>query len=122
VGVAVSLPLCSPLSFSLPSEGHHHSFTHGVELAQGFSWSSLDYDGNWKLLQYTTKRYFAPFIVSGAKNDSVVTAYVTTDTMKPLGGTPPYLWCLLRSPKKDYKSSTDLTALVHATEFELPLG
>jgi hypothetical protein len=85
-----------PLSFSLPYEDHYHSSSlTDLELAQGFSWSSLDYDGNWKLLQYTTKRYFAPFIVSGAKNDSVVTAYVTTDTMKPLGGTPP----LVSAPK-----------------------
>lgn len=53
---------------------------------QGFSWSSLDYDLNWKLLHYTTRRYFAPFIVSGAKNDSVVTAYVTSDLMQPLAG------------------------------------
>eukprot|EP00884_Botryococcus_braunii_P002498 jgi/Botrbrau1/12249/Bobra.0361s0012.2 len=52
----------------------------------GFSWSSLDYDLNWKLLHYTTKRYFAPFIVSGAKNDSVVTAYVTSDLLKPIAG------------------------------------
>jgi beta-mannosidase len=58
---------------------------------QGFSWSSLDYDLNWKLLHYTTKRYFAPFIVSGAKNDSVVTAYVTSDLLKPIAGVVRFL-------------------------------
>ena len=32
---------------------------------QGFSWSSVDYGGNWKLLHYSVRKLFKPILVSG---------------------------------------------------------
>lgn len=32
---------------------------------QGFSWSSVDYGGNWKLLHYSVRKMFKPILVSG---------------------------------------------------------
>lgn len=32
---------------------------------QGFSWSSVDYGGNWKLLHYSVRKLFKPVLVSG---------------------------------------------------------
>ena len=33
---------------------------------QGFSWSSVDYGGHWKLLHYAVRKTFKPMAVSGA--------------------------------------------------------
>ena len=51
----------------------------------GFSWSSLDFGGNWKLLHYSVKRFFAPVLASGSA-DAWVNAYVTSDVPTPVAG------------------------------------
>ena len=51
----------------------------------GFSWSSLDFGGNWKLLHYSVKRFFAPVLCSGSA-DAWVNAYVTSDVPTPVAG------------------------------------
>lgn len=51
----------------------------------GFSWSSLDFGGNWKLLHYSVKRFFAPLLCSGSA-DAWVNAYVTSDVPTPVAG------------------------------------
>jgi beta-mannosidase len=60
----------------------------------GYSWSSLDQGGHWKLLHYGVKRFFAPFLVSGAvtpagtvpAGSERLDAYVTSDVAAPLTG------------------------------------
>lgn len=60
----------------------------------GYSWSSLDQGGHWKLLHYGVKRFFAPLLVSGAVTPAGtvapgaerVDAYVTSDVAAPLTG------------------------------------
>ena len=50
------------------------------------SWSSIDYFGNWKALQYKAKNTFENVLISSAiKNDSVKT-FVVNDTFKTLNG------------------------------------
>jgi beta-mannosidase len=45
------------------------------------SWSSIDYFGRWKALQYMAKRFFSPVLVSGVvENDSVI-VYGSSDLL-----------------------------------------
>jgi len=43
------------------------------------SWSSIDYYGRWKALQYYAKRFYAPVLVSPHVEDGAVKAYVVSD-------------------------------------------
>ncbi|KAK9834074.1 hypothetical protein WJX81_007934 [Elliptochloris bilobata] len=54
----------------------------------GFSWSSVDYGGHWKLLHYAVRKTFKPLLVSGTFNATtgVLVAYVTSDVAAPLTG------------------------------------
>ena len=51
----------------------------------GFSWTSIDYGGHWRLLHYAVKRFFAPVLASGSA-DGWVNAWVTSDVNAPLKG------------------------------------
>lgn len=46
------------------------------------SWASLDWKGNWKALHYMAKRFYAPLIISGLREEGtgVVQVHVTNDT------------------------------------------
>jgi beta-mannosidase len=43
------------------------------------SWSSIDYYGRWKALQYYAKRFYAPILVSPHVEDGAVKVYVVSD-------------------------------------------
>ncbi len=47
------------------------------------SWSSIDYYGRWKALQYYARRFYADVLVSPYLHDGVVDAYVVSDKMTP---------------------------------------
>jgi len=51
------------------------------DMWMGPSWSSLDWKGNWKALQYMAKRFFAPLMISGVENTNrhTVAVHVTND-------------------------------------------
>lgn len=51
------------------------------------SWSSIDYYGRWKALQYYARRFYAPILVSPHLSDGVVSVYVVSDKTKPEDGT-----------------------------------
>ena len=46
------------------------------------SWSSVDYEGNWKALHYTAKRFFDSTLISLTEKDGMVDIYVINDIMK----------------------------------------
>jgi beta-mannosidase len=48
------------------------------------SWSSLDYGGNWKLLHYMAKRFFAPVTVSAIPTDGAFHVTAVNDTAQPV--------------------------------------
>ena len=50
------------------------------------SWSSLDYYGRWKALQYAARRFFAPLALSLEDEAGVVTVFVANDTPAPWEG------------------------------------
>jgi beta-mannosidase len=51
------------------------------------SWSSIDYFGRWKALQYYARRFYAPVLVSTSEEDGQVGVHVVSDRTTPLAGT-----------------------------------
>lgn len=45
----------------------------------GSSWSSIEYDGGWKLLHYTARRFFDPLLLALFIKDQVIYAYAVND-------------------------------------------
>jgi beta-mannosidase len=50
------------------------------------SWSSIDYYGRWKALQYYARRFYAPILVSPHIENGVLAVYVVSDKTKPEAG------------------------------------
>jgi len=46
------------------------------------SWSSIDYYGRWKALQYYARRFYAPILVSPHVEDGSLKAYIVSDKTK----------------------------------------
>jgi beta-mannosidase len=51
------------------------------------SWSSLDYDGSWKLLHYEARRFYDPILLSVFIKKEIVYAYLVNDTDEKLSCT-----------------------------------
>jgi beta-mannosidase len=50
------------------------------------SWSSIDYYGRWKALQYYARRFYAPVLVSPHVEDGALAVYVVSDRLAPVTG------------------------------------
>jgi beta-mannosidase len=50
------------------------------------SWSSIDYFGNWKALQYKAKNAFENVLISSVLQDDNVQTFVINDTFEPIQG------------------------------------
>jgi len=50
------------------------------------SWSSIDYYGRWKALQYYARRFYAPLLVSPHVEDGMLKTYIVSDRVKPVSG------------------------------------
>jgi beta-mannosidase len=48
------------------------------------SWSSIDYYGNWKALQYYARRFYSPILVSPHIEDGNLAVYVVSDKTAPV--------------------------------------
>ena len=72
-------PLCNP---SLPVY-----WSHGAG-RQGPSWSSINYDGTWKLLHHRAVQFFSPVLVSATVNraDGTITVFITSDVPAAIQG------------------------------------
>jgi beta-mannosidase len=46
------------------------------------SWSSIDYYGRWKALQYYARRFYAPILVSPHVEDGALRVYIVSDKVK----------------------------------------
>ncbi len=51
------------------------------------SWSSIDYYGRWKALQYYARRFYAPILVSPHVEDGSVKVYIVSDKTEAQTGT-----------------------------------
>ncbi|XP_077485138.1 beta-mannosidase-like [Amblyomma americanum] len=54
-------------------------YWHLNDVWQAPSWSSIDYNGNWKMLHYFAKRFFEPLLVSPYDEDGRLIVYVLDD-------------------------------------------
>ncbi|HUI84947.1 MAG TPA: glycoside hydrolase family 2 protein [Candidatus Binatia bacterium] len=50
------------------------------------SWSSVDYFGRWKALQYYARRFYADLLISPFAHDGVVDVYVVSDRLQETAG------------------------------------
>jgi beta-mannosidase len=50
------------------------------------SWSSLDYYGRWKALQYYARRFYSPVLVSPHQENGGVNVYIANDQPNPASG------------------------------------
>ena len=48
------------------------------------SWSSIDYSGSWKALQYAARRFFAPVLVSPVDDNGTLRVYLVSDRRSDL--------------------------------------
>ena len=51
------------------------------------SWSSIDYNGRWKALQYYARRFYAPVLVSPHLENGAVKVYIVSDKTAPQAAT-----------------------------------
>ena len=51
------------------------------------SWSSIDYHGNWKLLHYAAKRFYAPLLVTARRDGDAIGFFVVNDAQEVFSGT-----------------------------------
>lgn len=61
----------------------------------GISWSSIDYDGRWKALQYAAREFYAPHLLVLTEHEGKVTVSVCNETDQPFAGRVE--WRLLRN-------------------------
>jgi len=50
------------------------------------SWSSIDYYGRWKALQYYARRFYADLLISPLEHDGIVDVYVVSDKLQSTTG------------------------------------
>lgn len=48
------------------------------------SWSSIDYDGHWKLLHYAARRFFAPQVIVAEHKDAATRIALVSDARTPI--------------------------------------
>ncbi|MBQ8755354.1 MAG: glycoside hydrolase family 2 protein [Lentisphaeria bacterium] len=101
------------------------------DIWQGFSWSSLDYYGEWKVLHYEARRFYAPTWVSAYERDGKQQVSVIHDGTAPVSGTLRIKWhrfdgrqplllseqCLTVSPEKIFTADLPETAELPASGF-----
>jgi len=56
------------------------------DIWQGPSWSSLEYDGRWKMLHYYARHFFAPVLVSAYEDGEALQVWVTSDERERVSG------------------------------------
>lgn len=50
----------------------------------GASWSSVDYYGRWKALQFHARRFYAPLLIAALRHDGNTTVSLVSDRLTPL--------------------------------------
>ena len=50
----------------------------------GASWSSIDYYGRWKALQFHARRFYAPLLIAALRHDGTTTVSLVSDRTAPL--------------------------------------
>ena len=75
----------------------------------GSSWSSLEFDGRWKMLHYAMKRFFAPTLISCFEEGKNLCIWLTSDCIQKTEGIVRVSLCDFKGNllmKKEYPAST----------------
>jgi beta-mannosidase len=87
------------------------------------SWSSIDYYGRWKALQYYAKRFYAEMLVSPHVENGKIEVYVVSDRTKP---TPAQLTVTLMDFQgdalKEVKNDVTIDALDSKSYWSIPVA
>ncbi|KAI0030346.1 glycoside hydrolase [Vararia minispora EC-137] len=64
------------------------------DIWQGVSWSSIEYDGRWKVLQYTLSGMFQPVIINAfwTPDNETIQLMVTSDRLEEVTGVAQWTW------------------------------
>ncbi|KZV60846.1 glycoside hydrolase family 2 protein [Peniophora sp. CONT] len=64
------------------------------DIWQGVSWSSIEYDGRWKVLQYTMSRDYQPVVINAfwTPENETLQLLVTSDRLEDVSGTAQWTW------------------------------
>lgn len=85
------------------------------------SWSSVDYTGKWKALQYASVHFNAPLTVSIEDNENDVLFYVLNDTLRERDVTLRVKFCDFNG-KVIKKETANIPAKSNSTEFAMKLS
>ena len=86
------------------------------------SWSSIDYFGRWKALQYYARRFYAPILVSPHMEDGALAVYAVSDSTTPVRAELRLrLMNFTGTVLREEKASVTLPALSSAVYQRLPL-
>jgi len=93
------------------------------DIWQGPSWSSLEYDGRWKMLHYFAARFFAPVLVSAVETERRLAFWVTNDLARPVTGRLELaLWSWSGRRLAEWSEAFSLPPLASAVAKELAVG
>jgi beta-mannosidase len=83
------------------------------------SWSSLDYYGRWKALQYYTKRFYQSIFASVIESKESVELWGTNDTLQPFPGI--YQWKILNSSGKELKGGSEESEILPCSSKQIKI-
>lgn len=93
-----------------------------VDCFPGTTWSSLDYEYRWKILQYYTKRFYQETVVSIEENGKKLDLYVVHDGQKTFDAC--LAWALKRNDgtalltgKKEVRVTANMSSAVEQLDF-----
>jgi len=87
------------------------------------SWSSIDYYGRWKALQYYARRFYAPVLVSPHVEDGTLSIYVVSDRTKPESSNLHLrIMHFDGSVVKEIRQTVDVAPLASAVYLKVPLA
>lgn len=87
------------------------------------SWSSIDYYGRWKALQYYAKRFYSDLLVSPHLENGIVAVYVVSDRVSPISATLRVrLMTIGGRMLREQTQNVELPALSSRSYLRLPLS
>jgi len=85
------------------------------------SWSSIDYFGRWKALQYAAKKFYAPILLSLCSDNGEITAHICNETKEVFNGILEYAVCDNKNnviKKRTLPVSAEPFSVLHTGIFE----
>ena len=87
------------------------------------SWSSIDYYGRWKALQYYARRFYSPILVSPDVEDGKASVFLVSDKTVPVEGTVRARFMTMDGkPVLEQSKTVTLPPLSAASYLEFPLA